>query len=77
MWSYEAVERYVITVHLAWAHVEEQWDRTRSSQVRSYGDDIRRHRDDQAAAWQRAAVELGFRTGDVEAVRKQIQRQTR
>ena len=25
VWSYEAVERYVIAVHLAWAYVEEQW----------------------------------------------------
>ena len=29
VWSYEAVERYVIAVHLAWAYVEEQLVRTR------------------------------------------------
>ena len=35
VWSYEAVERYVIAVHLAWAYVEEQLVRTRSAQVRA------------------------------------------
>ena len=60
VWSYEAVERYVIAVHLAWAYVEEQLVRTRSAQVRCYGDVIRRHRDDHAAAWLRAAVEQGM-----------------
>lgn len=75
VWSYEAVERYVIAVHLAWAYVEEQWARTRSAQVRCYGDVIRRHREDHAAAWLRAAVEQGIRTGDVEAVLKLFLRQ--
>ena len=75
VWSYEAVERYVIAVHLAWAYVEEQLVRTRSAQVRCYGDVIRRHRDDHAAAWLRAAVEQGIRTGDVEAVLKLFLRQ--
>jgi hypothetical protein len=74
--SYKAVERYVIAVHLAWAYVEERFDRERSAQVRCYGDMIRRHRDDHAAAWLRAAVEQGIRTGDVESVLKQFLRQT-
>jgi len=75
VWSYEAVERYVIAVHLAWAYVEQQFVRTRSAQVRCYGDVIQRHRDDHAAAWLRAAVEQGIRTGDVEAVLKLFLRQ--
>lgn len=74
--SYEAVERYVVAVHLAWAYVEERWARERSAQVRCYGDVIRRHRDDHAAAWLRAAVEQGIRTGDIESVLDRFLRRT-
>jgi len=74
--SYEAVERYVVAVHLAWAYVEQRFARERSSQIRCPGDVIRRHRDDHAAAWLRAAVEQGIRIGDVEAVRNRFLRQT-
>ncbi len=66
--SYEAVERYVVAVHLAWAYVEERFARERSAQIRCPGDVLRRHRDDHAAAWLGAAVEQGIRPGDVEAV---------
>jgi hypothetical protein len=66
--SYEAVERYVVAVHLAWAYVEERLARERSAQIRCYGDVIRRHRDDHAEAWLRAAVEQAIHTGDIEAV---------
>jgi hypothetical protein len=74
--SLEAVERYVVAVHLAWAYVEVRLARERSAQVRCYGDVLRRHRDDHAAAWLRAAVEQGIRTGDIEAVLKRFLRQT-
>jgi hypothetical protein len=74
--SYEAVERYVVAVHLAWAYVEERFARERSAQVRCAGDVLRRHRDDHAAAWLRAAVEQAIRTGDIETVLKQFLRQT-
>jgi hypothetical protein len=74
--SYEAVERYVLAVHLAWAYVEERFARERSTAIQCYGDVIRRHRDDHAAAWLRSAVEQGIRTGDVESVLKQFLRQT-
>jgi hypothetical protein len=74
--SLEAVERYVVAVHLAWAYVEERLARERSAQIRCYGDVIRRHRDDHAAAWLRAAVEQGIRTGDIEAVLNRFLRPT-
>jgi DDE superfamily endonuclease len=74
--SYEAVERYVVAVHLAWAYVEQRLARERSAQIRCYGDVIRRHRDDHAAAWLRAAVEEGIRTGDVESVLNRFLRQS-
>ena len=74
--SYEAVERYVVAVHLAWAYVEERLARERSAQIQCHGDVIRRHRDDHAAAWLRAAVEQAISTGDVESVLNQFLRQT-
>jgi hypothetical protein len=74
--SYEAVERYVVAVHLAWAYVEERLARERSAQIRCYGDVIRRHRDDHAAAWLRAAVEQGIQTGDIESVLDRFLRRT-
>ena len=55
--SLEAVERYMVAVHLAWAYVEERFAGTRSAQIRCYSDVVRRHRDDHAAAWLKAAVE--------------------
>ena len=74
--SLEAVERYVVAVHLAWAYVEERFARERSAQIRCYGDVMRRHRDDHAAAWLRAAVEQGIHTGDIEAVLNRFLRPT-
>lgn len=74
--SYEAVERYVVAVHLAWAYVEQRLAGERSAQIRCPGDVIRRHRDDHAAAWLRAAVEQGIRTGDIESVLNRFLRQT-
>jgi hypothetical protein len=74
--SLEAVERYVVAAHLAWAYVEERFARERSAQIRCYGDVVRRHRDDHAAAWLRAAVEQGIRTGDVEQVLNRFLRPT-
>lgn len=71
-----AVERYVVAVHLAWAYVEERLARERSAQIRCYGDVIRRHRDDHAAAWLRAAVEQGIQTGDIESVLDRFLRRT-
>ena len=74
--SYEAVERYVVAVHLAWAYAEERW--LGSVRLRSgcYGDVIRRHRDDHAAAWLRVAVEQGIQTGDIESVLDRFLRRT-
>jgi hypothetical protein len=74
--SYEAVDRYIVAVHLAWAYVESRFARERSAQIRCYGDVLRRHRDDHAAAWLRAAVEQGIRTGDIEAVLNRFLRPT-
>lgn len=66
--SYEAVDRYIVVVHLAWAYVEQRFDRERSSQIQTYGDIIRQHRDEHAIDWLTGAVEMAIETGDVDLV---------
>ncbi len=66
--SYEAVDRYLVVVHLAWAYVEYRMAHERGEQVKCYGDVIRRHRDEHAQAWLKAAVEMALEIGAVEPV---------
>jgi hypothetical protein len=58
VWRYEAVDKYVVAVHLAWAYVERRFVEERSAQVQCYGDLIRRHREEHAEAWLEAAVRM-------------------
>ena len=66
--SYEAVDKYMVVVHLAWAYVESRFARERSAQVRTYGDIIRRHRDEHAIVWLTGAIDMAIETGDTQAV---------
>ncbi|MFQ5434893.1 MAG: transposase [Anaerolineae bacterium] len=66
--SYEAVDRYMVVVHLAWAYVEQRFARERSSRIQTYGDTIRQHRDEHAVDWLTGAVEMAIETGDVHLV---------
>ncbi|MBK7916635.1 MAG: hypothetical protein IPJ94_10315 [Chloroflexi bacterium] len=66
--SYEAVDRYMVVVHLAWAYVEQRFDRECSSQIQTYGDIIRQHRDEHALDWLKGAVEMAIETEDVDLV---------
>jgi len=66
--SYEAVDKYMVVVHLAWAYVEQRFAQERSAQVRTYGDIIRRHRDEHAIDWLKGAIEMAIETGDPELV---------
>jgi hypothetical protein len=66
--SYEAVDKYMVVVHLAWAYVEYRFAQERSAQVCTYGDIIRRHRDEHAIVWLRGAIEKAIETGDTQAV---------
>jgi hypothetical protein len=66
--SYEAVDRYMVVVHLAWAYVEQRFDRERSSQIQTYGDIIRQHRDEHAVDWLTGAVEMAMETEDIDLV---------
>ena len=66
--SVEAVDRYVVAVHLAWAYVEQRFGCRRSPSDKCYGDVVRRHRDEHAEAWLREAIEMAMQTGSMEAV---------
>jgi hypothetical protein len=56
--SYEAVDRYLVAVHLAWSYVEQRFVKERGPQLKCYGDLIRRHREEHAEAWLEAAVRM-------------------
>lgn len=73
--SFEAVDRYVVAVHLAWAYVEQRFACERSAQVRCYGDVIRRHREEHAEAWLRAALQEALAGGAIEPVLQRFLRQ--
>jgi hypothetical protein len=66
--SYEAVDKYLVVVLLAWAYVERRFVQERSAQLKTYGDLIRQHRDEHAIDWLKGAVEMAIETGDVEFV---------
>jgi hypothetical protein len=66
--SYEAVDRYMVVVHLAWAYVEQRFAQERSAQIKTYGDIIRLHRDEHAIDWLTGAIRMAIETGDLEIV---------
>jgi hypothetical protein len=66
--SYEAVDKYMVVVLLAWGYVERRFVQEHSAQIKTYGDVIRRHRDEHAIDWLKGAVEMAIQTGDVELV---------
>ena len=66
--SYEAVDKYMVVILLAWAYVERRFAQERSGQVKTYGDIIRRHRDEHAVTWLTGAVEMAVETGDINLV---------
>jgi hypothetical protein len=73
--SYEAVDKYLLVVHLAWAYVERRFSQERGPQVRCFGDIIRRHRDEHAVGWLTGALEAVLETGDIQAVLQRFLRQ--
>jgi len=66
--SYEAVDKYMVAVQATWAYVERRFEQERSAQVKTYGDIIRRHRDEHAVDWLTGALEMLQATGDVQLV---------
>jgi DDE superfamily endonuclease len=73
--SFEAVDRYVVVVQLAWAYVERRYAAERSAQIRSYGDLMRRHREEHAEAWLTAALQEAISTGEIGPVLRRFLRQ--
>ncbi|MGB9724697.1 MAG: transposase [Chloroflexia bacterium] len=72
--SYEAVDKYLVIVHLAWAYVEQRFAQERSATVRTYGDIIRQHRDEHAIDWLEGAIQMAIETGDPERVLRRFLR---
>jgi hypothetical protein len=66
--SYEAVDKYLVVVLLTWAYVERRFEQERSAQIKTYGDLIRRHRDEHAVEWLTGALRMMQETGDMQAV---------
>ena len=66
--SYEAVDRYMVVVLLAWAYIEQRFARERSAKIQTYGDLIRQHRHEHAVDWLTGALEMAVETGDTEQV---------
>jgi hypothetical protein len=56
--SFEACDKYVVAVHLAWAYVERRFVLERGSQVKTYGDLIRRHREEHAVVTLESALTM-------------------
>jgi hypothetical protein len=66
--SYEAVDKYVVGVHLTWAYVEQRFVAEHSAQINTYGDIIRQHRDEHAIDWLTGAIEMAAETGNIDLV---------
>jgi hypothetical protein len=66
--SYAAVDRYMVVVFLAWAYIERRYETERSTQIKTYGDIIRRHRDEHVVDWLIGALEMMRETNDVQQV---------
>jgi hypothetical protein len=74
--SYEAVDKYMVVVHLAWAYIEHRFAQERSAQVQTYGDIIRLHRDEHAVDWLTGALEMALETNDIDLVLQRFLRLT-
>jgi len=66
--SYAAVDKYMIVVFLTWAYVEHRFQQERGAQIKTYGDLIRRHRDEHAIEWLTSAMKMMQETGDLQQV---------
>ena len=66
--SYAAVDKYMVVVLLSWAYVERRYEQERSSQLKSYGDIVRRHREEHAVDWLSGALDMLRETGSMQQV---------
>jgi len=66
--SYAAVDKYTVVVLATWVYVERRFELERGTQIKTYGDLIRRHRDEHAVDWLTGALEMMREVGDVQQV---------
>jgi hypothetical protein len=66
--AYETVDKYLVVVLLTWAYVERRFEQERCAQIKTYGDLIRRHRDEHAVEWLTSAIRMMQQTGDLQQV---------
>jgi len=66
--AYQAVDKYLVVVLLTWAYVERRFEQERCAQIKTYGDLIRRHRDEHAVEWLTGAMRMMQETGDLKQV---------
>jgi len=66
--SYEAVDKYMVVVLLAWAYVERRYQTERSALIKTYGDIIRRHREEHTLDWLTGALEMMREVNDTQQV---------
>jgi len=74
--SYEAVDKYMVVVHLAWGYIEHRFIQERAAKVKCYGDIIRRHQEEHAREWLTGALQMVLETGAIEPVRQRFLRET-
>ena len=73
---YEAVDRYMVVVQLAWGYVERRFIQERCAQVKCYGDIIRRHQEEHARDWLIGALQMALETGAIEPALQRFLRET-
>ena len=66
--SYEAVDRYMVVVQLAWGYVERRFIQERSARAKCYGDILRRHQEEHTREWLTGALQMALETGAIEPV---------
>src|SRR5262247_4729799 len=74
--SYEAVDKYMVVVQLAWGYIERRFIQERAAQVKCYGDIIRRHQEEHAREWLTGALQMVLETGAIEPVLQRFLRET-
>jgi hypothetical protein len=76
LWHYESVDKYVVAVHLAWAYIERRFVNEQGPEIKCPGDLLRRHREEHAEAWLKAAVLMVHEGATPDQVLQRFLRQT-
>jgi hypothetical protein len=72
--SYQAVDKSMVVVRLSWADLERRYEQARSTQIKLYGEIVRRHREEHAVDWLTGALEMLRESGSVQQVVQQFRR---